>query len=184
MRIFAPRVLVVALAAAAAPAAYAQESRPPGPEAQKAAMSRLDAMVGDWKGEGWIDFGRGQDRFRGSETVQQKLGGVALLVEGNFLGQMGGSGPEVPVHTTLGVISFDPKTEKYRFTTWLASGTSGEHELRLTADGWTWEIETPRFRMRYVTKLTPDQWFEIGERSMDEGKTWQKFFEMTLKKKP
>lgn len=155
---------------------------PPKPEAQLAALAKLDSMVGTWTGEGWMDFGGRRATFRGSEVVQRKLGGVALLVEGNFFSRPPGTDKDIPVHTTLGVISFDPQTQKYRFTTWLATGTSGDRELILTEGGWRWEMKSPRGVIRYDTKITESgEWIEIGERSAD-GTEWTKFFEMKLKK--
>ncbi len=175
-------MLATALFALAASAiAQAPRGMPTG-DAERAAMAKLDYMAGRWEGDGWMDMG-GRHTFRGSETVQRKLRGVALVVEGDFTGKLGTSDVEGPVHTTLGVIYFDGKTSKYRFDSWLATGNFGERDLTLTADGWQWEMQTPQMRIRYTTKFTADQWFEIGERSAD-GATWQKFFEMTLRKKP
>ena len=161
----------------------AQPARGPmKPEAQLTAMKGLDYMVGEWKGTGWMDMGPNRVHFRGSEVVQRKLDGVTLLVEGAFFAKPEGSETEIPVHTTLGVISFDPAAQKYRFTTWLATGTSGERELLMMPNGWQWETETPRGRMRYtMTRSEKGEWFEIGERSTD-GTNWKKFFEMTLSK--
>jgi hypothetical protein len=150
--------------------------------AQAAAMQRLDYMVGTWRGEGWIDYGGRRLTFRGSEQVQRKLDGLALLVEGNFLGRAPGAEREVPVHTTLAVISYAPATRRYQFDTWLASGAQGEHELLLADDGWQWEIRQPAGRIRYVMRLTPEgEWLETGERSAD-GTAWRQFFEMRLRK--
>lgn len=153
----------------------------PTPDAQLAAMKKLDYMVGDWRGEGWIEMGGRRFAFTGGEVVQRKLNGVALLVEGSFFGNRP-DGTTIPVHTTLGVITYDFKSEKYRFASWLATGTSGERELELTADGWRWEIRSPSSVVRYVFRLSEKgEWIETGERSTD-GTTWKQFFEMRLKK--
>lgn len=150
----------------------------PRPDAQIAAMKKLDYMAGTWRGEGWIDFGGGKMTFTGSETIQRKLDGVALLVEGAFVDSAG-----KPSHTTLAVMSYDPAAKKYKFSTWLATGTSGVHELLLNDNGWQWEIATPYGTMRYVMTLTEaGEWLETGARSTD-GKEWKQFFEMRLKKK-
>lgn len=181
------RRLLSALAILALSVGLPAAAQPPSPEsaaAQRAAMAKLDYMTGEWVGEGWMDLGTGRSTFRGSERVQSKLGGIALLVEGDFVGKRPGSEEEVPVHTTLGVIYYDPQAQRYRFDTWLATGGAGGRELTVNADGWQWEIKSPRGMIRYVMKLTPaGEWFEVGERSTD-GTTWQKFFEMTLRKKP
>lgn len=143
-------------------------------------MSKLAYMAGTWTGEGYFDFGGRRATFRGSEVVQSKLGGTALLVEGSFFSTI--NDREVPVHTTLGVISYDPKTAKYQFASWLATGGSGDHELTLTEKGWRWELTSPRGTTRYEMTLTDEgDWLETGERSAD-GAKWDKFFEMRLKK--
>ena len=170
-----------ATTAAVAPAAVAQMPDSVR-QAQASAMEKLDYMTGRWQGEGWIEYGGRRITFRGSETVQRKLGGLALLVEGDFVSRPPGAERDVPVHTTLAVISYVPAERRYRFATWLASGAQGEHELVLTADGWRWELDQPMGRVRYVMRLTPaGEWLETGERSAD-GAAWTQFFEMRLKK--
>jgi hypothetical protein len=160
-----------------------QQPGPPAkPEAQVKAIALLDYMVGEWSGEGWMDVGGRRVTFRGTEAVERKLDGTVLLVEGNFLAKPAGAVTEVPVHTTLGVISFNPQTGRYRFTTWLASGSSGERELTLLPQGWQWEIKSPAGVVRYIMRLTErGEWLETGERSSD-GAAWQQFFEMRLRK--
>ena len=156
----------------------AQPAGPPRPDAQIAAMKKLDYMVGVWKGEGWIEMGGPRMTFRGSETVQRKLDGVALLVEGAFVSEQ-----NVPVHTTLAVMSYDSAAKKYNFSTWLATGSTGDYELVLNPDGWQWEIVTPMgMKIRFVMKLSEaGEWVETGSRSTD-GTNWKQFFEMKLKK--
>jgi hypothetical protein len=179
------RSTAIALLLAGATAALLAQGRDPrqAVEAEKAAMARLDYMPGTWAGTGWMDLPAGRRTFHGTETIQSKLGGIALLIEGDFVGVAPGADHETSVHQTLGVISYDPRAQKYRFLTWLASGMSGEHELVLHDDGWEWGFDIPSGRIRYTMKKTAaDEWFEIGERSAD-GKEWAKFFEMTLKKK-
>ena len=165
-----------------AAAAPAQMQAPTG-EAERTAMARLAYMAGRWTGEGWMDMGGGRHAFRGGEVVQSKLRGAVLLVEGDFTGKVGEGGREGPVHTTLGVIFYDARAGKYRFHTWLATGQAGQYELVPKPDGWQWELELPQMRIRYTSKFTAGEWFEIGERSTD-GTNWQKFFEMTLRKAP
>ena len=61
--------------------------------AQMDEMKKVSFLVGQWKGEGWIDFGQGQRRFIESESVQSKLGGQVLLIEG--LGKASADGKDV-----------------------------------------------------------------------------------------
>lgn len=152
----------------------------PPPTVQLDAMKKLDYMAGQWKGSGWIEQGGKRTTFNGSETVQSKLGGLALLVEGKFNTQI--AGKEVTIHETLGVLSFDERAKTYRFRTYLATGMSGDQEAMLVEGGWQWGIQFPGGSIRYTIKVNEkDEWFEIGEISQD-GKTWRKFFEMTLQR--
>lgn len=172
-------ILVVLLLSAAGVLAQG----PPRPEAQIEAMKKLEYLAGTWEGEGWMEMGS-RVPFRGSEIVQSKLDGTALLVEGAFFARPAGAPAEIPVHTTLGVISYDAKAKSYRFASWLANGGSGERELTVGENTWSWELVPPMGgKVRYTFTLTEEgEWFEIGERSKD-GAEWKKFFEMRLKKK-
>ena len=152
----------------------------PDPSAQREAMKKFEWLAGHWKGEGWMDRGGQRAEFKGTETVTTKLDGLALLVEGKFNADI--RGEERTVHETLAIISYDPKSATYRFQTHLANGASGEHQLELLEQGFRWSLSSPRGQMRYTMKLNEKgEWFEIGERSAD-GKEWQKFFEMTLRR--
>ena len=145
-------------------------------ELQRAEVKKLESMVGQWKGSGWIQQGAKRETFTGTETVQRKIDGLALLVEGRF------TDPEGKViHETLAVLAFDPKAKGYRFRTYLASGRSGEHDLKIIPEAFEWGFESPAGTIRYTIKTANDVWFEIGEFSKD-GKTWVKFFEMKLEK--
>lgn len=153
---------------------FAQEA--PNADARRAEMKKLESMVGQWKGSGWIQQGPKRETFNGTETVQRKIDGLALLIEGKFSDSEGKI-----IHETLAVLSSDPKTKNYNFRTYLATGLSGEHDFKLLADGYEWGFQLPSGSIRYLIKTTNDVWFETGEFSKD-GKTWMKFFEMKLKK--
>lgn len=184
MKKFVAIILLSVAVPAAAQEQPARPQRPPKPQSQIDAISKLDFMVGDWSGSGWMQMGPTKFPFRGSEKIVKKLDGTSILVEGAFLGKAPGSEVEVPVHSTLGVISFDPAAKKYRFATWLATGASGVHDLEILDDGksWRWSVVHPSLgTTRYTTSFADGDWFEIGERSKD-GKEWTKFFEMRLKK--
>lgn len=146
-------------------------------------MKKLDYMVGQWKGTGWIEGRGGRQTFHGTETVQSKLNGLALLVEGKFKGKEPGKEEEIVVHETLAVLTYDEKVPRYRFSTYLATGSTGDHDLKLIEGGWQWGIKYPGGNVRFTMKLTgKGEWFEVGEMSQDEGKSWRKFFEMMLQK--
>jgi hypothetical protein len=154
---------------------WAQTS--PAVSARVNEIKKLDYMVGEWKGTGWMERQGGRETFVGTETVQSKLSGLALLVEGNFKDKNG-----KVVHETLAVISYDEKTKGYNFRTYLANGTVGDHELKVLDGGWQWGFQIPQGNVRFTFKLgEKGEWREIGEFSGD-GKTWRQFLELNLQK--
>jgi hypothetical protein len=145
-------------------------------EVRRGEVKKLESMVGQWKGSGWIQQGGKRETFTGTETVQRKLDGLALLVEGRFTNAEG-----KVIHETLAVLDFNAKDTKYRFRTYLGTGASGEHDFKLNADGYEWGFQIPGGMIRYTIKTANNVWFETGEYSKD-GKSWLKFFEMQLEK--
>jgi hypothetical protein len=140
-------------------------------------MKKLDYMIGEWKGTGWMERPGMRETFAGTEIIQSKVGGLALLVEGKFKDKDG-----KVVHETLAVISYNEKTKSYNFRTYLATGTEGEHELKLLEGGWQWGFQFPQGNVRFTFKLSDKgEWREIGEFSAD-GKTWRQFLELNLQK--
>ena len=168
------RNILIAAILMFATSAFAQTA-PTGDE-QRTEMKKLEQMVGQWKGSGWIMQNAKRETFTGTENVQSKLGGLALLVEGKYTNDKG-----AVIHETFGVISYEPKKKNYRFSTYLASGVAGEQELTLVEGGWQWGIQFPSGSIRYTTKMSNDEWFETGEISQD-GKNWRQFFEMKLQR--
>src|SRR4051794_2431812 len=59
---------------------------------QRAEMKNLDWLAGQWKGVGWIQMGpQGRKEFTQTETVQSKLDGLVLLIEGEGKSKENGS---------------------------------------------------------------------------------------------
>jgi hypothetical protein len=149
---------------------------------QRAEMKNLEFLIGEWKGEGWMEFAPGQRRtFKGTEVVQSKLDGLLLTIEGTHRGQVGGKGEEVVVHTAFALVSYDDKVKRYRFQAFTGRGGYEDTEAKVSNGQLIWGMKVPQFGdMRYtIQRDAKDRWFEIGEVSQD-GKEWRKFFEMTL----
>lgn len=144
------------------------------------AMQALEPLVGHWEGEGWMRMGPGEpNRFHSEETVESRLDGRVLIVEG--LHRSGGEGDEEGrvVHHALAVISHDPESGGYRFRSHLADGRGGDFDARMEDGAFVWGTATPRGHIRYTIRIDGDRWEEVGERSPD-GETWQEFFGMSL----
>lgn len=167
-------VLIAAMLAVAAPAA-AQPASP------KEAMAPFKPLIGRWEGAGWIVRQGGRDEFIGRETISERLGGAAVLVEGRHLAK---NNPDMVVHDALAVIAWSPREKAYRFRSNLATGQSGDYPMTVEPGKFTWTLTTPDGgKVEYVTIFDDKSWKETGRFSRD-GATWVPIFEMTLKKVP
>src|SRR5262245_46724689 len=149
-------------------------------DAQRGEMKKLDWLVGSWKGTGWILMGpQGRKEFTQTETIQSKLDGLVLVIEGRGKSKDDGS----TVHTALAFVSYDDRAKTFRWRGFTAEGRQTDTEAKVGTNTLEWGLQIPqRGRMRYTIKLNEKgEWFEVGE-MMQEGQIWQKFFEMTLQR--
>src|SRR3970282_249182 len=73
----------------------------PDPAAAQAVISRLEFMIGRWRGEAWQQRGSERVQTQMREIVERKLGGAVLLVEGRGTIPVTGAEDRV-VHHALG----------------------------------------------------------------------------------
>ena len=147
---------------------------------QRAEVKKLDWLVGQWKGAGWIKMGpQGRKEFTETETVQSKLDGLVLLIEGQGKSKEDGS----TVHTALTFVSYDDRTKTFRWRAFTGEGRQTDTEAKVGANTMEWGLDIPQLgRMRYAIKLNEKgEWFEDGEMTQD-GQKWHTFFEMTLQR--
>lgn len=161
----------------------AQPGRPPAPDAAKLreAMKPFLPAVGKWRGEGWMQMGPGEpQRAVSEETVEMRLDGLVLVVEGLHHAKLADGTAGKVVHHALAIISADP-AGGFRFSTFLADGRAADARGNWENGKFVWAPPAPPGRqIRYVIDWTvADRWSEIGEMSTD-GTTWTKFFEMNL----
>ena len=152
---------------------------PPLPK--PAEMKRLDFLVGQWQGEGWIMLGPNQRHtFRQTESVERKVDGTVLLIEGLGKSMDAGNAGAI-IHSAFAVLSYDKDAKVFRWRAFRADGSSVDTEAKVSENMLVWGFRDPRAgSMRFTVRLNEKgQWFEIGEMSRD-GQTWLKFFEMTL----
>jgi hypothetical protein len=168
-------IIVAACLALSAP--LAAKAEPPSPTA-KAEMAKIATMAGRWKGQGWIDTPSGRHESNSEETVELRLDGHAILIEGFHTDVKSG---EVN-HHALAIIAWDDAQKQYRFMSALAAGRTGYFPARLEGRKFIWSIPIPNGpTTRFTISLDdPDKWTEVGEQSRDAGATWTKFFEMNL----
>lgn len=147
------------------------------PSLAKEAMSKLDAWVGNWEGEGWqMDQSGKRNEFKVYETVESKLNGLAIQVEGKGEGSNGYIG-----HNAIGLIYFDSKEKIYRFNSITQDGNSTISELKVNEKGeFIWGFEVPGGEVRFTIEITTDAWVEKGE--YGSGGSWFPFLEIKLSK--
>src|ERR1051325_3113402 len=157
--------------------ASARQGLRPSP-AQLEEMKKLSFFVGEWKGEGWVEFVPGQRRVSSvTEKGQFKLDGTVLVLEGLGKAKIAGKGEEVVVHNAMGILSYDEQAKLYRMRSYLADGRWVDAEARFTDKGFQWGFQTQGMNIRYTIKLNEKgEWFEFGEMSPD-GKTWRQIHE-------
>jgi hypothetical protein len=146
----------------------AQPIRTPDIEAQRAAMKKLDFLIGQWAGEASVLRGPGQwVEMIQTEEAQHKLDGVVLLIEG-----VGRAKSEVmpdgkPVLQALGMVSFDDETETYRMRAF-NDGRFLETEVTLVADNAiAWGFTLGEIKTNSVLRIDDKgDWTELGELTM------------------
>lgn len=149
-------------------------------------MKVFTAWEGRWQGEGWMQMGPGERKTSiVDEKIEAKLDGMVYLVEGIGKSIDPATKQEVIVHHALALLSYDQATGQYKFRSHLKDGRSSDSWFNVTGENtFQWGFDIPnRGKTRYSIKLDPTAktWNEIGEYSAD-GNTWNKFFEMNLKK--
>jgi hypothetical protein len=148
-------------------------------EIQAREMKKLDWWIGHWKGSGWIQMGpEGRQEFTQTETIEAKLDGLVLIVEGTGKSKENGA----TVHTALAFASYDHHANKFRWHAFTPQGQI-DTEAKVGKDSLEWSLEIPqRGQMHYtITRNEKGEWFEIGE-MIQQDQTRHKFFEMTLRK--
>ncbi len=102
----------------------AQQPRIPSIEAQRAALKKLEFMVGKWAGEARLLRGPGDPvALMQTEEAQYKLDGLILLIEGVGRNKTDGK----PALQALGIVSYDDESGTYRMR---ATGTGASWNRR------------------------------------------------------
>ena len=175
----AQKLILVSILSAVALVCVFAADQPTAKDVQRREMKKLDWFVGHWKGTGWIQMGpQGRHEFTQTETIEAKLDGLVLVIEGLGKAKEDGS----TVHTALAFVSYDHHANKFRWHAFTPEGQI-DTEAKVGTDTLEWSLQIPqRGRMRYtITRNEKGEWFEVGEMSQEDH-TWHKFFEMTLRK--
>lgn len=144
-------------------------------------VRRLSALVGTWKGEGWVQFGPQKQTSEMTEKVEARLGGRVLIIDGLGLGKDESNKGE-PVHQAFGVISWDAQQSRLAMRAVTVERGSVDADIAWDGDKLVWGFTTPMGRVRYTATFTATTWHEVGE--FQRGDQWLKIMEMTLTKQP
>lgn len=175
-------VLLLLMTFSLMPASRANaQDYPPG-------MDKLLFLLGDWAGDGWIEAGKDRRQtFAMKVSAKYKAGGGMMAIEG--LGTEGFPGrPErFIIHRVFFVVGFDWKEKIFRLRSFLFLEGLVD-TIPIVGQNvfiWGYQEDFMRRHVRYTIRLNEKkQWHEIGELSSDNGRSWRKFFEMTLNRVP
>jgi hypothetical protein len=171
-------VLASAVVACAATASAAQAQvpmpSPSGSEAQRAAISRLDMLDGEWRGTAVITGPQGRQELTQTERVGSHLGGSIKVIEGR--GYDAGGNTQF---NAMATISYDERAGRYGFRSY-AQGFSGDYPFEATEDGFRWSTPAgPNARIEYVATVKDGVWHEVGD-YVAEGQPPRRYIEMRL----
>ena len=140
----------------------AQTPQTPNIEAQRAAMKKLDFLVGEWSGQASAARGPGVVvELEQSEVAQFKLDGLVLMVEG--VGRTKSDG-KVALQA-LGLITFDDTSGSYRMRAY-NDGRWLETDLKLLEDGkgGSWGFSLGEISTKSVGRINDQgEWTELTE---------------------
>jgi hypothetical protein len=166
-------VTVCVSAVRAEPAPRPQPVKPT--PALAAPMAKLAFMHGVWAGpaKGMTPDGKPYAVTQ-TERIGPMLGGDIVVIEGRGYLADGSTG-----FNAFAVVSFEPRTQRYELRSY-AQGRAGTFELKLTADGYIWEIPAgPDAIIRFTTTVKGNHWREVGE-YLAKASTPVQTFEMNL----
>lgn len=156
----------------------AQETLPPA-EATREEMQKLAFLLGRWQGSGWIERQLQRVEFHAVQTVDSRLDGLLVMVEGHHSPSTRGGADAALVHQALGVFSWDVTADRYHVSTYLANGYVGDAEAWLDDGKLIWQLSPSGIEIRYTFDVRDGRWLEVGEISSD-GKSWRQFLALTL----
>lgn len=168
---------VVAVLLSATGAAAQVPAQPTGTEAQRQALSALDFMDGEWRGEAMVQHPGGEPvTLTQTERVGAMLGGSIKVIEGRGYAADGST-----EFNAMAVLSWNEREGRYNFRSW-ANGYSGDYKFERTDDGFRWETPAgPNARVVYVATVKDGVWHEVGD-FITEGQPPRRMIEMTLRR--
>jgi hypothetical protein len=137
----------------------AQQPGSPNADAQREAMKKLAFLAGHWSGPVSISQGPGEPlHLTHSETVQFKLDGLVMLIEG----QSSGADGKVQFQA-MATIAYDDATHTYRFRAY-NDGHYIDTEFTVQPDGFAWGFNAGPAKIQNTMHLTAKgEWQEATD---------------------
>jgi hypothetical protein len=156
----------------------AQPPRVPDLEAQRAALKKLDFLVGKWSGEARVLRGPGEPlELVQTEEAQYKLDGLILIIEG--VGKTKADG-KVALQA-LGIVSYDDEAGTYRMRAY-NDGRYLETDVKLSENGKgiTWGFALGDIKTSSMLRINEKgEWTELTEIAIGSQPA-RKFMELTV----
>lgn len=156
--------------------AFAQPGHDPAAAlaAQRAALRRLPAMDGTWRGKARILESDGKWReHTQTERVGPMLDSTLKVIEG-----AGYDADGRKVFHAFAVVAWDTRKQAYAMRSH-AMGNLGDFSFTPNDSGFVWEIPAGPMTIRYTATVRDGKWREIGER-VAPGRDPVRFLEMDL----
>ena len=158
----------------------AQTPQTPNIETQRAAMKKLDFLIGEWFGEASALRGPGLFvEMAQTEAAEFKLDGLVLAIEG--IGRTKSDGKLAL--QALGLITFDDLTGTYYMRAY-NDGRWLETEVKLLPDGksLSWGFTLGEFGTKSVLRINEEgDWTEFAELTIGERQP-QKLMEIVVRR--
>jgi hypothetical protein len=141
----------------------------PNLDAQRAAMRRLDFLIGAWTGTSRLLRGPGvYVDLNQAERAEYRLDGLVLLIEGIGRDRVTGS----PILQALGNLSYDDEQQTYRMRAF-NDGRWQDTDVSLLegGPGLSWGFTLGEFRTHSTLRIT-------------EGNVWTEHAELTVGSQP
>lgn len=156
-----------------------QLPRPPDLEAQRAAMKKLNFLLGKWIGEARILRGGGEPtELIQTEEAQYKLDGLILVIEGTGRTKSDSR----PTLQAFGILSYDDENGRYRMRAF-NDGRFLETEVKPLEDGksLTWGFTLGEVKTNSILRINEQrEWTELHEISIGS-QPRRKLMELTVR---
>lgn len=141
-------------------------------------MAVLDWLAGKWEGTGFL-LGEGDRRQEVAHHLEfdLQLNGTMFIINENA----------TVYNDTLfhnkGFLGYDFRQSRYSFLTFTHGGAQNDAYVEVSENTLRWRMHADGHIYKFTAHLDDKgQWEQLGEVSVDEGKSWQPFFKSTLQR--